>query len=521
MIAVLLSIAFLAAACGAEEPGPDHTGDAANDEISGNSADSPGDNGDEGGDVVEIDPAESGDDDDASAREAPADFAPEGPRRTDMEEIHAQELELSDCGEFQCGSITVPKDYLDLEGDELDLETVIRPADGEETEGALLVDLGTETTSPEQRVAEAAELLDDEVLETYDLMALERRAIHGDSRLACLDDLDLDDVNSGDLNTPQLHDGTAEGDAPGNGSVCEDANRAELVDAYAAVRDLDVLRELRGGLMNQFTQAEGSYMALLHLDVFREESGRLVLDGVPNPAFGGAEISRFQAQAHQELLDDALQDAGAESIPEEVAADPVAMTGVIYGLRDPDLSEDLHTALESATEGDVSALHDLTAEILGSGDQVAPDSGSADSAEELNLESAVIDSWAMHCLNRPTSSEDDVEALDSALEETPTVASWYASREGLCAALTEGHEEPAPRRIQAAGTGGLLALRGTEDPVMDPEWGERLAESQLISAVPVIYEGSGHGAYGRTDCLDDVVLDYLHEGTTPESGFTC
>ncbi|GAA1816733.1 hypothetical protein GCM10009771_16320 [Nesterenkonia flava] len=59
-----------------------------------------------------------------------------------------------------------------------------------------------------------------------------------------------------------------------------------------------------------------------------------------------------------------------------------------------------------------------------------------------------------------------------------------------------------------------------QDPLSHPEWGQRLSE-HLLAGTPVVYEGPGFGAYGRSDCVDAVVDDYFLEYAVPVAHPVC
>jgi pimeloyl-ACP methyl ester carboxylesterase len=76
-----------------------------------------------------------------------------------------------------------------------------------------------------------------------------------------------------------------------------------------------------------------------------------------------------------------------------------------------------------------------------------------------------------------------------------------------------------PLRVHDAPT--LLMLNSVHDPATAYTWALD-AKAQLgAEARFVTYEGWGHGTYGRSDCLTNVVDAYLVSGTLPPSGTRC
>jgi len=70
------------------------------------------------------------------------------------------------------------------------------------------------------------------------------------------------------------------------------------------------------------------------------------------------------------------------------------------------------------------------------------------------------------------------------------------------------------RTVSGAGAAPILVIGTTGDPATPYRWAEALA-SQLESGVLVTFEGEGHTAYGQSPCIDEIVDEYLLDGTVP------
>ena len=59
------------------------------------------------------------------------------------------------------------------------------------------------------------------------------------------------------------------------------------------------------------------------------------------------------------------------------------------------------------------------------------------------------------------------------------------------------------------------------DPATPLEWGPGLVES-MGDAVLITSDGDGHGAFlSNSECVTDVVFDYLINFRVPENGWNC
>ena len=88
-----------------------------------------------------------------------------------------------------------------------------------------------------------------------------------------------------------------------------------------------------------------------------------------------------------------------------------------------------------------------------------------------------------------------------------TCTAWHAER------------TPLPER-DAEGSDPILVVGNTGDPVTPIAGAEDLAE-QLDSGVLLIWQGNGHTAYPKTDCITTAVNAYLIDLTPPNDGLTC
>lgn len=517
-VAALAALSFLVSACGGSpEPPEEDTQQTVDPEVGPH------------GDRPALEPGEPRIDDDPVTREARPGQRPRP--ASGVEGFLAQELEASSCDDYECAEIEVPLSYGDpfgqasLSEDTVDLEVVRRPADGE-AQGTVAIHLGSAVVSPHQAVEEAEELMSQEVLDEYHLVALERRGVGGATELQC-----LSGVSPADLLEPAEPDAVhreRQEQATELGEECAEEPLTSALDPYAAAHDVEILRgALDEFRMGHFGRGEGSYLMALYTDIYPSKVQRMIFDGGLNPALSGAEVPLAQASGLETALEDFAEHcASSEDCPSDEPAEVIQLigdhlgegdaedqitkvNGVLHSLQDPDRWGRLADALSSGSVDD-RALEGIIDEALGTGTpgtEAGPD--------------IVLRQWTAHCLDRPLMEREEWDQLPDQLQEaSPRFSTWFTAREIVCQALTSEAEQPLPRPTEAPGTGPLMVLRSTGDPLTQPEWAQRLS-TQLLSGIPVIYEGSGHGAYGRDECINDVVDEFLLTGDAPMPDTSC
>ena len=144
-------------------------------------------------------------------------------------------------------------------------------------------------------------------------------------------------------------------------------------------------------------------------------------------------------------------------------------------------------------------------------------SGRLDDDTYSNLLDANI---AINCADTEETYEQD-EVRDLAAEwdaEYPLFGAGSAVSLYTCTAW-QAERTPLPER-DAEGSDPILVVGNTGDPVTPIAGAEDLSE-QLDSGVLLIWQGDGHTAYPKTDCITAAVDAYLIDLTPPNDGLTC
>jgi hypothetical protein len=179
-------------------------------------------------------------------------------------------------------------------------------------------------------------------------------------------------------------------------------------------------------------------------------------------------------------------------------------TGVASGLYDAASWPFLAVALKDAAANDGSAMIRLADNLS----RRNPD-GTWD-----NLVDALR---AVTCADfpaRPTPAEVEAELTKADGEELPEDAP-----DPSCVGWPQT-AEPLPA-VKPVGTATPVLVVGTRgDPATPYEHAEAMAE-KLQDAVLLTWEGDGHTAFPKTDCVSEAVTAYLVDLEVPEDGTTC
>jgi pimeloyl-ACP methyl ester carboxylesterase len=303
-------------------------------------------------------------------------------------------------------------------------------------------------------------------------------------------------------------------------------------------RDMDRLREALGD--DQLTYLGYSYGTTLgstYAELYPDNVRALVLDAAVDPDTTKLEDAEASAKALEGGFDAYAENckglvagcplgddprgyleallATAEKTPipskeegETRSATPgVIMTAVLAAMYDTDSWPQLSRALVAAQDGDsqhVFALADGYNERL--------TDGTYSNLIDANL--------AINCADTDETYEED-QIRDLAVQwdaEYPLFGAGSAVSLYTCTAW-QAERTPLPER-DAEGSDPILVVGNTGDPVTPLPGAEDMAD-QLDSGVLLIWQGDGHTAYPKTDCITAAVDAYLIDLTAPKDGLTC
>ncbi|MCZ2818254.1 alpha/beta hydrolase [Modestobacter sp. VKM Ac-2984] len=443
---------------------------------------------------------------------------------------------------FSCGTTTVPVSYEDPEGGTLQLFLVRASLAGQTYPiGSLMVNPGGPGQSAADAAIQAALTLPEAVVNQFDIVGLDPRGTGLSTPVECISDEQKDELFAAD---PRVTD-TAAQDALFSqveevAAGCSEEYQ-EALGAFStadAARDLDLVRRSLGDdQLNYLGYSYGTTLGSTYAELFPEQVRAMVLDGAVDPDATPQEAAEAQAQGFEAafdafaanclslisgcplgpdpraFLDELLAQAAAAPIPssregETRQATPgLILGGVRSALYQPSAWPQLAQSLAAARNGDAAGILTLADTYTGRNDD-----GTYSNVVDANL--------AVNCADTDEEfSASDVQAL---------AADWNARYPlfGADAALSlytcsawEAPRTPLPER-DAAGSAPILVIGTQGDPVTPVTGAVDLAED-LENGVLLTWQGSGHTAYPKTECVTAAVNAYLIDLAVPQDGTTC
>lgn len=465
------------------------------------------------------------------------------PPTADLARFYDQKVVWTDCKHgFRCTHVVVPIDYTQPGGATFRLSVNKLPASGSRA-GSLLVNPGGPGASGLDYVRAATTVISGAVRQRYDIVGFDPRGVGASRGLQCLTDPQLDTfiATDGTPDTPaEQQEILSQGEALGAG--CQKADPALLghVSTREAARDLDVLRAVLGD--DKLTYLGKSYGTLLgstYAGLFPTRVGRMVLDGVLDPASTPLEVAKGQAEGFQLALLSFLTDcrgrkdcplsgssAEAETRLESLVAgldakplpgeggrqvtQALGLLGIASALYDKGNWAFLRQSLMLALRGDGRGLLYL-ADFY---DHRGPNGHFTDDRNEVI--------YAVNCLDARQTADLATFAADAATVATisPLFGAYIVWANVPCSTWpVPATGRPAP--IAARGAAPILVVGTTRDPATPYRWAKSVA-GELDSGHLLTYVGDGHTAYRRgSPCVDSAVDAYFLRGTLPGAGARC
>jgi pimeloyl-ACP methyl ester carboxylesterase len=457
--------------------------------------------------------------------------------------FYGQKLSWRTCGAADCAKVTVPIDWAKPDGATIKLAiNRLRATGPGQRLGSLLTNPGGPGASGVGFVDVAAAGVGVSVRARYDVIGFDPRGVGASAPIHCLTDHQLDAALSVD---PTPDDAADLDDVEHEARVFADGckqNGALLahMSTVDVARDMDVIRAAVGDdKLHYLGYSYGTYLGAIYAGLFPTHIGRMVLDGVLDPALTNAQIMLGQAQgfqlAYNSFVDDCLAHrpcalgSSADQVTERVRTmlkkldtkpikatgsrklnEAMATIGLLAGMYAKSRWEFLRASLIAAYLGDGSGLLQLADEYTRRG----PDGHYEDNGNESI--------YAVNCLDHPgDSSPDDIRAQLPALERASPLFGDFIGWGALPCDYWPVSSTMKPAPVNAPGAPPILVLGTTRDPATPFQWSKNLV-AELSSGVLLAHDGDGHTAYGHgEDCVDSKVNKYLLTGTTPAKGTTC
>jgi pimeloyl-ACP methyl ester carboxylesterase len=481
-------------------------------------------------------------------------------------EPEVAEIEWTDCNEqiqpliadqpgserdlsFECGRTEVPISYDEPAGATLPLFLVRAVLAGQTDRiGSLMVNPGGPGASGADAAIGLALTLPEDVLRRFDLVGFDPRGVGLSTPVECIPDERKEQLIAAEprpATDEQLDETFALTQEVADGCAEEYGDALGTFNTVDTARDMDQLRASLGD--DQLTYLGYSYGTTLgstYAELFPDEVRALVLDAAVDPdadertdaeesaaafeagfdAFAancigliagcplGAEPRQFVegllGQAEQTPIPSSEQYTNPEGEVETREATPgVVLTAVQAALYDTASWPQLAQALAAAQQGDSKGLFSLADSYSG-----RMEDGTYSNLFDANL--------AINCADTAETFEES-EIRDLAAEwdaKYPFFGAGSAAGLYTCS-VWEAERTPLPER-DAEGSPPILVVGNAGDPVTPLPGAVDMAE-ELDSGVLLTWQGQGHTAYPKTDCVSAAVNAYLIDLAVPLDGLTC
>lgn len=472
----------------------------------------------------------------ASPSAAPATTSPA------LARFYDQKLDWRECeGGFECATLKVPVDYAAPDArDAIALSVIRNPADGKRR-GSLVVNPGGPGGSGYGYALRSNSVLPQSVRDRYDVVGFDPRGVQRSRpSIDCLSDAQLDAFIAAETTEDNAATQLRYAKRFANGCANRSPELVGQVGTRDAARDLDLLRAALGEKkLDYLGKSYGTLLGITYAETFPDRAGRMVLDGVLDPALDAETLLRGQAagfeRAYRAFLRSCVSDgcplgstedrayAGTRAFLDRIDDEPLGADGgrqltrslaelAILGSLYEDRSQwaSLERALRSALGGSPYAMLALADSAV----DRQPGGRYPDNSNEAQ--------YAVTCLDRayPATVTQTAERARRLAQRYPVFGEYIAWGDLPCTEWRAGPTRQA-HRVAADGIPPLLLVGTTRDPATPYGWATSL-RGQLPSSRLVTWKGDGHTGYFRgSGCVDDVVDAYLLDGVVPATDPTC
>lgn len=451
-------------------------------------------------------------------------------------------IEWEDCGAegIDCGRLSVPLDYGDPDGEQIEIFIARHAArDPEKRIGSLLVNPGGPGFGGQVLAFAAEQVYSDAILDRFDIIGFDPRGTGASfPYVDCVDDYD-EWFTEGDI-TPDTDEERQETIDGTKNFVDECFARSGDLLPYVGTnnvaRDMDSIRRALGEeTISYFGFSYGSELGAVWATLFPETVRAAILDGAADPDAdpidstiqqrGGFEeaLGRFLARCSSnptcKFHNEGDAEAAFDELMEFIDENPLpteddrpdltrgmAITAVAQAMYDELYWSTLETALADAADGDGRGLLELWDTYYQRG---------PDGVYGNELEAFV----AITC------ADDDerftVEEADSyvpLLQEAAPRFSPYTLGNYTCTFWPTALDP----RVDVTGIGaGVIVVIGTTGDASTPLESSRNMARALEGGRLVIVDAEQHTGYSASECAQDVVDRYLVDLEPPDDETEC
>ncbi|MGA4506394.1 alpha/beta hydrolase [Propionibacteriaceae bacterium G1746] len=466
-----------------------------------------------------------------SSNAKPDGFA-DPPAGQGMDRYLNQRISWQACGDFQCGTVLVPLNWDEPDGQAITLKMKKRPASAPK-QGSMFINPGGPGGSGQEYV----EGFEAGGFPGYDIIGWDTRGAGESTPVKCASNAQMDEYNDVDISPDDDPEFTALENAQKDfAKWCRDQSGALLdhISTIDTARDLDYLRYLVGDKhLTYLGVSYGTFIGSVYAELYPKRASRLVLDSAVNitdkdtviQAMGfdlalkefGAWCARQQECPYGETQDAVVKDltdwfASLDQNPirkgSSVLTQNEGVLGVAAFLYSGEAAYvSLLNSLRFAREAGEPQYLELAAGFL-----IGKD-------ENGNYGSLAFSFPAIACADSQDGGAGVVKPeWDDARKKAPIFGNYM----GPGMQCTYWSAKPmANLKLTAKGAQPILVLGATGDPATPYEQAVWMAE-QLESGTLVTWKGAGHGVYSLgNQCAKQAVENFVNKGTVPKDGLEC
>lgn len=441
---------------------------------------------------------------------------------------------------LDCATLEVPLDPDEPDGETIELALARREAgEPERRIGSLLINPGGPGASGVDLVGQLAAAMDERVLDRFDLVGFDPRGVGRSTAVDCIEDKERINGLDGDPdNKAEIDAFVAAQQEIVRGCVDRHAELLPFLSTANAAHDLDDIRAAVGDdKLTYLGFSYGTELGATYATLYPDKVRVMVLDGAVGPNLSDEELSATQAQGFDRAFGNlvaacrtdercaARPDAKAvyETVRAKVEAKPIPVStagedrqltvgdfqyGMVSALYDQALWAYLARGLVEAADGDgatMLALADLYHE--------RSSDGTYPNAADANLAINCADST-----ERSTVADAELAAADYRGE-----APIFGAQLGWSAMACNGWPtaaEPVPP-IETDTDAPILVIGTVNDPATPYEWAGQLNDALQPASRLLTWEGEGHTAYLKSDCVTEAVDTLLVDLRSPTANTRC
>lgn len=455
-----------------------------------------------------------------------------------------------DLDKYQCATIEAPMNWDDVSSESIELG-IGRYVGGRAglDSPPLFYNLGGPGGGAVDSLAGVvANVLTKDVVQAYQIVALDPRGVGSSSPIWCMTDEERDEDNALDVDLTGMSTeeivALADEEMADLGNQCVERNGdiVAFVDSDSAARDFDMARALVGAeTLDYIGFSYGTMLGALYADIFPERVGRLVLDGALDPALDVNQVVALQTAGMEASLYNWIEsciagkkcplgstlEEGKQTMIDffdQVSAEPLetgdplrpltlglARTAVVGSLYSTQFYPTLTLAVGQALEGDGSTLLFL-ADYFNDRDM--------DGTYLSNSGDAFVAINSLDYAPVGTIEEWEVEGARLKAENPVLGGDGMFASAGLAAWPVQSRASRSP--ITSTDIPPLLIIGTTHDPATPYAMAESL-HAAIPSSVLLTVEGWDHTAYnaGASPCVISAVDNFLLKGELPEGAVVC